>query len=185
LEYYKYKEFEIMIPKIFGVEVKKNIKSSGGSSRVKWDKKSFLNAVRESSTAEAFDKVERILNYAGAQINGNVKFGTGKSGAFGYKVELPKGGVQIFEVRIEKDEWHLKFDMGWYDKQLDEEYAGVLERYFSDLIKINKIQKVVATSKNKKEYALLESRVADILKEDLSIIEKMIDKTTKELVNKK
>jgi hypothetical protein len=39
LEYYKFEEYEIMIPKIFGVEVKKNIKGSSSTRQpgIKWD----------------------------------------------------------------------------------------------------------------------------------------------------
>ena len=49
LEYYKHEDYEIMIPKLFGVEVKKNISSNSSSSqRKKWDEQSFFEDVRKN-----------------------------------------------------------------------------------------------------------------------------------------
>jgi len=44
LEYYKFEQYEIMIPKLFGVEVKKNIRANS-SQRRKRTKEEFLQAL--------------------------------------------------------------------------------------------------------------------------------------------
>ena len=50
MEYYKFESYEIMIPKLFGVEVKKSMTSnSTGSPRRKWDEQGFFEEVKKIS----------------------------------------------------------------------------------------------------------------------------------------
>jgi len=47
IEYYKFEKYEIMIPKIFGAEVKKKVKSSSNTARIYWNKAGFEEKLQE------------------------------------------------------------------------------------------------------------------------------------------
>lgn len=64
LEYYKHESFEIIIPRIFGAEVKKDIKVKSGTKRV-WDWESFKERLAEFSEADV-TSAEEILKWAPA-----------------------------------------------------------------------------------------------------------------------
>lgn len=65
LEYYKFNEYEIMIPKIFGVEVKKNIKgASTGGQRRKWTEQEFLSDIKNSLDNQQYDAVKKIFDFS-------------------------------------------------------------------------------------------------------------------------
>jgi len=65
LEYYKFKEYEIMIPKIFGVEVKKNIKGSSSSKQpgIKWDWDLLKKRLLEDYGQEEVNAAQKIINW--------------------------------------------------------------------------------------------------------------------------
>jgi len=80
LEYYKHQDFEIMIPKIFGVEVKKNIKTKSVSNvRKQWDEKSFILQSRELLGADS-QKIVDFYNYFKNSAD-KINFGTGVKNA--------------------------------------------------------------------------------------------------------
>ena len=74
LEYYKFEEYEIMIPKIFGIEVKKNISAS---SR-KWDETSFIFEFKQRKEVMHIQVTVEILNWARAKSL-SVKWGKGET----------------------------------------------------------------------------------------------------------
>lgn len=80
LEFYKFNEHEIIIPKIFGVEVKKNVK--GYTSGPQWDEKSFFNEFERKEMIEE-RKVARGINDWANNKCSYVWWGKGKvSGSF-------------------------------------------------------------------------------------------------------
>jgi len=81
LEYYKHQDFEIIIPKIFGVEVKKNIKKMNNYSKGKWDEESFLNDAQGKLDANDYTKLEKLYNYFKNMNNISVGFGAGRDTA--------------------------------------------------------------------------------------------------------
>lgn len=77
IEYYKFESYEIVIPKLFGVEVKKNISTASSSQRRIWDEQSFI-----AQTKEKLDKdAEKLINlYAFfKQTADKIRWGTGNS----------------------------------------------------------------------------------------------------------
>lgn len=77
LEYYKFDAYEIMIPKLFGVEVKKNVAiSSGGGSRKKWTKEDFLPTARKQLNAIQYKVVEKVFRFC-EQYADHITMGTG------------------------------------------------------------------------------------------------------------
>jgi len=75
LKYYKFEQYKIMVPKIFGVEVKKNIISSSGSLRKKWDEYSFINEVKKELKNNA-DKLIKFYEYLKHEAD-KIRWGTG------------------------------------------------------------------------------------------------------------
>jgi len=84
LEYYKHKEQEIIIPRIFGAEVKKDISISNASSseRRKWNEESLLEDAKNNFSSEEFSAFKKIYDFSKNKAT-EVKFGTGnKYGSF-------------------------------------------------------------------------------------------------------
>jgi len=77
LEYYKHEDYEIMIPKIFGVEVKKNI-SVSYSNRKGWNEESFFQVVARDLGKSEFESMKRIYDEF-VKIANKIKWGTGAS----------------------------------------------------------------------------------------------------------
>ena len=61
-EYYRFEDYEIVIPKIFGVEVKKRI-SEPGRARV-WDRKSFMEEMKTKIGIAEENITNDLLNWA-------------------------------------------------------------------------------------------------------------------------
>jgi len=62
LEYYKYNEYEIMIPKLFGSEVKKEVGST--SKRKTWNWASFSQRLKENFGDDAVEVAQSIIDFA-------------------------------------------------------------------------------------------------------------------------
>ena len=78
-EYYKYDTYEIIIPKIFGTEVKKDIAvSSSSSERKKWTEESLLEDARNNYSEEEYAAFKKIYDFSKKKAD-EVKFGTGSS----------------------------------------------------------------------------------------------------------
>lgn len=80
MEYYKFEKYEIMIPKLFGVEVKKNVGNQTiNNRRGKWDEESFIDQVKENLKTES-DKVIGLYNELKRTAD-RIKWGTGNMNA--------------------------------------------------------------------------------------------------------
>jgi hypothetical protein len=79
MEYYKFDQYEIMIPKLFGLEVKKNISSAATGQRKTWDENAFILQVKE----KLGDKSNKLINiYQLFKKNSDsIKWGTGNLNA--------------------------------------------------------------------------------------------------------
>ncbi|NMC59348.1 MAG: hypothetical protein GYA51_08205 [Candidatus Methanofastidiosa archaeon] len=77
IEYYKFDKHELMIPRIFGTEVKKDLSvgTSSSSSRKKWDLQMFLSELSNNISPTAFEMSKKL--YEETTRLGNVSFGTG------------------------------------------------------------------------------------------------------------
>lgn len=78
LEYYKHNQFEIIIPRMFGTEVKKDVVSSKSSSnsRRKWDSASYWQEVNNKLDDNKIQALQKLYNWS---INNadEVSWGTG------------------------------------------------------------------------------------------------------------
>ena len=62
LDHYRFEDYEIMIPKIFGIEVKKNISVASTNKRRIWNEEDFIKQTKEMSGDNA-DKVIEVYNH--------------------------------------------------------------------------------------------------------------------------
>jgi hypothetical protein len=92
LEYYRHDTWEIMIPKLFGAEVKKDIKVSGGRNEKAWDETSFFEDVKQYLSEKERMTLTDLYNFL--KNNFSVKFGSGSTrGSF--SVQLIKDGSPL------------------------------------------------------------------------------------------
>jgi len=104
LEYYKFNEYEIMIPKIFGVEVKKNLKNYSSGSRKTWSKEDFLRDAKAKDNGQSYNKILTLLEFS-EQYADKTAFGTGNNGVFSYKIKTPQGEGTLFSVYSNGEIW--------------------------------------------------------------------------------
>jgi hypothetical protein len=84
-EYYKHETLEIIIPKIFGAEVKKEVavSSTTSSPRRKWTEEELLAAAKEDLDPEAYAAFAKVFAFAKDHAD-SISRGTGtRSGSFG------------------------------------------------------------------------------------------------------
>lgn len=105
MEYYKFQDYEIIIPKVFGAEVKKEVSSKrGGGGRRKWNEETFFKSIQEGLDSETGSAVRRIYDFCLENAD-DITWGSGNSGSFNPKFNnISKrsifgvsglGGVQI------------------------------------------------------------------------------------------
>ncbi len=78
LEYYKKDDLEIIIPKIHGAEVKKNVgvKQSGSSGRRTWTEAEFWKVFKEQTPGSDLNNVEKLATWL-FDSSDEMRFGTG------------------------------------------------------------------------------------------------------------
>jgi len=88
MEYYQFEKYEIIIPKLFGVEVKKNVSTnSSGSPRTKWDEQSFFDDARKKLDNDSVVAVKKLYDLA--KQKSKISWGTGTiRGAFSAQFDL-------------------------------------------------------------------------------------------------
>lgn len=96
LEYYKYSSYEIMIPKIYGSEVKKLIDTST-STKYKWDWEAFSKKLKENFGEKEANVAKAILDWA-EQNHMEVSWTTSKRGGFFIHFFSDKGMFYPFNI---------------------------------------------------------------------------------------
>lgn len=107
IQYYKHDKFEIIIPKIYGAEVKKEISTKTSRVIRKWDEKSFFDEVdnnHELVNEKQKDAVHKLWDWAN-KYNTSINWGTSKTyGSFGPAINgLTHGNCSLFTTTI--DSW--------------------------------------------------------------------------------
>jgi len=125
-EYYKHDTYEIIIPKIFGTEVKKDIAvSSSTSTRRKWTEETLLQDAKQKFSPQEYKGFEEIYTFS-KQHASEIRLGTGIYGSFS----------PIFETICERSlftlstDKRLSFNFEWTAKvndQLAETFKEKLE----------------------------------------------------------
>lgn len=84
-DFYKFEENEIIIPKLFGAQVKKDIGVKTGSTRQKWDEISFFQKTKETVSLDVLEEIKGMYDYFCQK--GRVEWGSGSvSGSINFLI---------------------------------------------------------------------------------------------------
>lgn len=134
MEYYKYEHYEIMVPKLFGVEVKKNVKSRSDGIR-KWTKEEFLQETkRKLSTDFEYRTLCELFEFTEKNAD-LLEFGTGKeTGSITFKLKDPRsksGLVSIFNIYTNGS---IQFRFKNIKRCIGDKYVELLDAKISKVI---------------------------------------------------
>lgn len=135
LEYYRFEQYEIMIPKLFGVEVKKKITSGALAARGSWDEASFLRQAQELLGAES-GKVSQMYRFF-KENSESLNWGTGANiGSCSPIFDSRYGGASPITLYTNgkfeaKFRWVLDKNEGQPEKQAA--LQSIAGRFFSDM----------------------------------------------------
>ncbi len=100
LEYYKYKDYEVMIPKLFGSEVKKEVGSA--SKRKRWNWESFSQQRLKKFGDEVVEVAQSIMDFA--EKNGiKIDWTSSKRGSFILTFISESGDKYFYPFAIQGD----------------------------------------------------------------------------------
>lgn len=172
LEYYKYEEYEIMIPKIFGLEVKKNI-TSGGKRGRKCTKEEFLQDSREKTDKATYKVLNDLLEFSNVNAD-RIVFGTGEERCFSYKLKTPNGEITPLLVYSDGEIYsNLGFIL--YQEKVD---SKIVETLIAQFEKIESGTKVKSVQEGQSLIKFLFDEPSD---KEASIIKKGILEFTKKV----
>lgn len=117
MEYYKHEDYEVMIPKLFGAEIKKPPLSP------EWDEGKFFTAATEKiGQNENLKKVQELFNFA--RDNSILDWGRGvESGTFTFKIKHPKSKSGIVSIFTVYTNGSIRFRFGNIGRTLGEHEA--------------------------------------------------------------
>ena len=112
-EYYKHDEYEIIIPKLFGAEVKKDIGvKTKNSPRESWNEEKLLNQARELLSDKEFNGFKEFYEFS-KQSADQINFGSGQTSSFN-PVWLKYSDRSLFSVYSDGT---LKVNFHWLLKE--------------------------------------------------------------------
>ena len=131
LEYYKFNEHELMIPKLYGAEIKKDLSvSSSPSIRKSWDEASYFKELKTSVDNDTYALIKDFYEFSIGNFD-MLSWGSGKKGAFsiGDSSLFPKS---IYTV---KSDGTLVLNLGWHSESAEkvEKIASLLRDISFDL----------------------------------------------------
>lgn len=131
-EYYKHESQEIIIPKIFGAEVKKDIavSTSSSSARRNWNESSVLEDAQKNFSKEEYVAFKKIYDFS-KEYADEVKFGTGnRYGSFN----------PVFEKICSRSlytlgtDGRMSFNFEWIRKEDGERDVEFIDKYAKAVI---------------------------------------------------
>jgi len=115
LDYYKHESFEIIIPKMYGTEVKKEIavKTNSTNNRRQWDESSFMQQLADDAPSSV-ESIKKL--YEWSKINSHIKWGNGaKNGSFNPLVDTIHQTISVISV-FTNGSIHIKYN--WFDPDI-------------------------------------------------------------------
>lgn len=108
LEYYKHDQFEIIIPKLFGAEVKKEVSSPrSGSARRSWNEAEFIEDTKKQLADPA--PVLKMYEFS-KKIADRIKWGTGTTAA---SANVIFDHINVRSVYTLKSNGEIGLNFGW------------------------------------------------------------------------
>lgn len=164
IEYYKFESYEIMIPRLFGTEVKKDVSvaSTRLASRV-WDEESFFSELKKENDEETCKKMRSIYDLAAKQGSDAIEYGTN---SFKLRISSKDGVRKTIFFANTPGRWNLIPEFWRNSPELRKKYADML------------VQAIPSLIREKFDATYYEIRLSDFSAEDvqkmLSIFTEMI-----------
>lgn len=126
LEFYKHEEYEIIIPKLFGAEVKKDVGVSSARAGRQWDESGFFNEAEKILDKKDLETLKDLYDFA--KTKGMVVWGQGASPTFRMRLKSSELQRNVFTTFSNGRTW---IGIGWISRDLGMEMG----RWLADEIK--------------------------------------------------
>lgn len=131
IEYYKFETYEIMIPKLFGAEVKKDVSVAKPRSEVRvWDEESFFADLKQNIDEESCSKMKLIFDFATKHGSDVIEYGTN---SFKLKAESKDGIRKTIFFANTNGRWNLVSEFWKNNSELRKKYADLLVKVATSL----------------------------------------------------
>lgn len=166
MEYYTFDKYEIVIPKLFGVEVKKSVSSSGGSRAIKnWTENEFLLDAKNRLTEEQYKAVEKLFNFS-KQNSNDIILGTGQG----------KGSINPIFSEISERKIYEITTVGKLVFHIEWAISGAVNEQAINKLKImsENLEKIGLVVKKGDEQRMKIEKWADKIDQIIEILEEII-----------
>lgn len=111
LEFYQFDSYEILIPKLYGAEVTKEVSvPRTGGVKQKWNETSFFAKAESKLSAEAVEGLRRLYEFSAKC--GTVKWNTNQTGSFSVKFVRLNPTKGFYTV---SSDGMLELNLGWHE----------------------------------------------------------------------
>lgn len=133
LEYYKFEEYEIIIPKLFGGEIKKVIET--GETRKTWTKDTlFQDAKEQIQTEYGYELLTDIYDFTEKKAD-LLELGTGKeTGSITFKFKDPRSKSGLVSVFTVYSDGFIQFRFTNIKKRIGDKYSKIYDSMLSKTI---------------------------------------------------
>lgn len=153
-KYYKYEEYEIIIPKTYGIEVRKEIPQKSFGSRIRWNQEGYTRELLKLSP-NLKEKVENLMNFS-LQEGCLDDWGTGRVPAFYFKIPDPHNeGRKITVFSVWSDGY---IQVAYWLKDLYKKNPVIIGSFIDE---VNKIEGMVVAEQQKRYDRLPLDNISD------------------------
>ena len=163
LEYYKHEGYEILIPNVFGAEVKKK----ATTARKTWNEELFFQDAEERVEVDVYKAIKKIYKFSREKAN-EITWGTGvETGSYNPKFHKISNRA-IYTVRSDG-----KFTINRWPED-DEETRKWKDNLCNELIKIKEISKYITKSMNKTYITIPPEAWVPVVDKIIKILDNML-----------
>jgi hypothetical protein len=113
MEFYKFESFEVLIPKLFGAEVTKEVVApKPASAKQKWSEETFFAKVEEQLSEPAAKAMRKLYDFS--VWLGDVKWNTNQTGTFSVKfphIDPKKAFYTVYTTGV------LELNLSWHEDE--------------------------------------------------------------------
>jgi hypothetical protein len=129
LEFYEFDEYEILIPKLYGAEVTKEVGAPRpGGVKQKWDETSFFAKAEGQLSAQVVEGLRKLYEFSAKC--GTVKWNTNQSGTFSVKFADLNPTKGFYTVGSDGT---LELNLGWHEEGEAQVAASALREELKQL----------------------------------------------------
>lgn len=122
MEFYKFNEFEVLIPKLFGAEVTKEVSAPKPvGAKQKWDEATFFAKVEERLNPSAVEGMRKLYEFSASC--GQVRWNTNQTGTYSVKfteVDSKRAFYTVYSTGV------LELNLSWHEDEKSKAVADIL-----------------------------------------------------------